>query len=553
MILTGTNLYQYELYPQNVASFLIESTGVYDFGIKFTGPSSTGELTLKSGRIYDRDYNVITCYSSGSPTSLQLNYETGRYSLWQNGKLFVADKKFLGTGYLTGFSISGLSANKVDLSLSIGGSAPSLSFGSLMTSDLTNFTGQITIGGYPGRLYAVYPEYGSGKSVPAGKFNIGEYVISGRNLWSGSTINCDFEFDFGTVNNDVEVTYQQTGVGAGYLTIGGGGSVFTTGTNGAPFQYTDYIVTSTYQTGTNFEVWLQHKYRSGVYQVSGSGYGSGRMMGYIEGSGYVYGEATGIVTTGYYNTPTGIQEVIDPGRWATGQSSVRTFATGELVLSYAVLASGYENHYFVGQELLTGYIYGTVTGQVTLAEEGKYVFDQFVTGKPTLATGSYYYSHNPASVYSGEYRPAVFASWYENDYEGQMNYTGRLWVTGILSALMDGLYTGFVTKSWESGIYQAGTGFVTGFNLQTGEYDLSTGSIEFVNANYYDYAANGYRTGGYLLKPTPLSLERGLYQVGVRVSYNRSAPEGLGDYYELVARNQYDSVTLTGAGFAYDY
>lgn len=551
MIITGLTTNTQYFYPQSSMSIGLSTDSMSDFKMKLWGSGGTGTFSFQNGKIFNPETGFIGSYSRDNPFSFSLNYKTGLYSTWVNSNLTSASQSLRDiSGYIptsvTGISFENLSSTNLNLNASLYGGIPDLTFSSLTTSNLIHFTGTVSVAGSPARLYSVDPVNAYQVSVPATGFTLGTYVLSGQNFASGSTINADFNFDFGTVNKDLTVNYSQSLSSLGYITIASYGSVFQS----SPVeQYDDYIITSTWNDTSNFQVYIEHMYREGYLLATGTGVGTGVVGGYVTGSGYVNGLVSGYINSGTYATPAGnINATFVPPLLATGTISKLVYATGQLVYSYITMASGIEGILLSvggGIDVTSGYIVGTVTGTVGPGS-GCFVFDQVVYGRPENWAGSRNRGNNRNDGYNSP--SANFDSEYEPSYS-TYDYSGRVTATGYLYAYATAPATGSFTGGTQLYYYSDTTSLINAFNLFTGDSAKLTGTNAYVQSNYYDFAANGYRGTGVVKKPA-IPIGRSIYQIGAKITFDRSSPYGTKDYYKFIVKNEYQTYTITGIGYS---
>lgn len=568
MILTGANPYSRSFYTQSGFSFGFQSDSMDEMVLRFTGTGAaaskvTGQFTFNQGKIYDPSSKFFGAYTSGGPLKFGFNFNTGKYSTWVNDDLLEAGRSFTGTNpWITGIYLSG--ARDIILDISLYGSRPGLYFSPLTTDDGLTFSGFVRVTGAATNLYSILPDNATGWLSTSNPFTSGNYYISGDNFASGSTINTDFLFDFGNHNEDLVVYQESDYTPTGYINIVSN-QTETGQYLGADIQYQDFVLTSMYPYENGFQAYIKFLYRSGYTTVYGTGIGTGYYSGYISGSGYITGDAiSGIVTSGYYNQLRSTVTTGFPGGLLmTGQGSILAYATGEVTYDYFIPAYAYEEYTTDGTpggifSYCTGYLQGTLTGNVLAGNTGKYIFTQQVTGYPTFYNNQYFtggFNGGNGSLSFGYRDLDNLTSEYYWDgatrtiYTGQINHTGH--AAGIYRFLGTGNFTGETPSGY---IYSTATGLMTGFNFYTGESYIQTGSMQHVFDNYYNYKANGYMSAGYIQKPFLDSVSGGIYIVGARVTYDRNIPWGVTDYIELTARNgelgNYNTTTITPEGYS---
>ncbi len=510
MILSPNTFYTGYLNSQ-FSSFDLFSDDIKDCRISLYSDSSmSGYIELLSGKIFDRNNLFLTSYVNNADIDLELSFDTGRYSFWKNSNLVSCNKLWnTGGGYIDKYKIENLSNEDLDINISFYGSYPTVTFSDLYTEDLNLFTGYYYLSS-PSYLSYIYSsitdvQYGTGYLS-----NSGFYVISGRNLSSGSTLDLDFSFDFGNILSGITVSYNDILSRTGYINAVIQNPIYTSfisGTEEVFVQYQDIDISSNWDFGTNFEVYLQYIGRSGERTVTGTGIGTGYYSGTVNGSGYIYGDnLTGII---YDYNVTGV---------GTGQ--IFTYATGDIVYSYMSTVTGIE-----GGNLSTGVLYGTLTGTI-FDGSGYYIFNQNVYGTPAF------------SVWHGGINVAPVAT-----------YTGSVLYTGYLSTFMYKLSSGqFVGIGTEENI----SGSIQRFNLITGDpKDFYRDSDSFNNIynNYTNFAELGYRSGDYVRSSQKLYLQDGFTDISARVIYTRDVEGSLRDYVNLYLVNEYEQKNYELIGY----
>ncbi len=550
MILTGFNKVTGKFYSSTGLYSVFQTDSMQDCSLTFLGPTGhSGTFRFDKGKIYDTSGLFISTYNSGNPLKFEFAYETGKYTTWVNEELISANRMFHSnaTTTLTGYVFSGGYTGNLDLSFSFYGNRPGLYFSPLRTSNLINFSGYILVTGAPAELLSFEPYNATVVTTPLGKFTSGNYSLSGAYFNSGSIVNTDFYFDFGLHNQDLLINVFNTGIPTGVINAAVGGNAYTTGSLGEYVQYNNGSVFSFWPASTNFETYLQFLYRSGTTTFYGTGLGTGYYSGTLVGSGYLNSRnLTGYLFTGYYKqlnstVATGIPLQLI----TTGAGALFVYSTGQIIYRYSVPATGIERIIAAqgnGDDFTTGYLTGSLTGYVGQGS-GTYRFKQAVIGRPYFNTGGYYFrgSHPGGSgANTGYYHTSINTTSHYGESSSPAVYTGYIDQVVTLTANMYnypglGVMTGFRPLS----IYATSTGLITGFNLLTGSYAELTGSFSYVNSFLYNYADNGFRTGGYVKKSTTDSIGEGVHTVGLRILYDQNVPWDVRDYVRLSAKNQY--------------
>lgn len=557
MNITGGQTSSYRFFTQSGFSMNVSTNSMDEFTFKLFGPSLTGSFNFQSGKCYDASGRFYNSYTSGAPFSFRVAYETGKYSTWVNDDLCAANQNLGATGLsdynLTGFSFSG--TRNMTMGVSLYGRQPDLYFSELTSTDGLNYTGFVRIsGGYSGYLYSVVPENGNGTVITSNPFSSGNYYISGSNLSSGSVINTTFYFDFGAYNADLSLNVPYSVIPSGYTLIASQNS--QTGLDGSSnyVQYQDFTLTTVWPEQMSYETYLKFLYRSGYTTIYSTGVGTGYYSGYISGSGGLSSDSiSGYVDTGYYrqllsNVGTGFASTL-----MTGDSEKFYYATGQVLYNYFIPAYSYEQTIDFQWDYCTGYIEGTLTGQVLIGDSGKFVFSNTISGNPAFYNGQYFTGGRVGGL------PAVNFGYYEvtnNPSSEYLNtdqlYTGVVSYTGYAAGNMRFHGTGNFTGQFSGLIYSTDTGLLNGYNYHTGESYLQTGNYQYVIDNYYDYASHGFRTGGYLKKSSYDTISGGVYILGSRLTCDRNIPIGVADYLELYVKARgslatgESSITLEG-------
>lgn len=567
MIITGNNSYTYEIYPQSGMSAVFKTDRMKDFSLRIltnSGGSYYQDFIFESGRGFIGNsqttggYNYVVGYKQAAPFEFEFRYDTGRYSFYNNGEIKLANKQILNSqtvqSYsikptITGFVFSGIGSDNMTGSFEVYGRQPGVYF-SPITQYLSNsglYSGYIIISGDAAKLNYITPLNGYQYSIPSSSFTSGNYIITGLNFGSGATVNTDFNFNFGTVNTDLVFYIPNTGVAGGYLNLSASseGTILSGLPN--PTQYKDYIATNLVGTTANFQPYLEFLYRSGDMLISGTGTMTGTLTGYISGSGYLYGTGTGTTYQGFYNQR-GVTYALPNFHSGYTESMIQfVYGTGQIVYNYNILATGIEWVFSPGlNDNTTGRLTGTLTGTI-LDGSGYYHFYQTITGRPQFWSGAYQTGNQAIGEYYNNGAPSSPDSRYDNNYESQ-NYTGNInlivYWTGNVSKTVTQPFTG----TYQSGVYSTASGYITGFNLLTGNPSLLTGTPEFVYSNYYNYTGNGNVSTRFLIK-SAIPRTAGIYEYGIRMTYDRNVPEGVSDYYRFVVSDGTNTVTTTGQGY----
>ncbi len=564
MILTGFNSVTGKFYSSTGLYAVFETEYMQDMNLSFMGPTGyRGTFQFVRGKVYDTTGAFIHTYNSGSRLKFEFLYGSQRYTTQVNDDLVSANRLFAvnnPTNNLTGYVISGRYSGNLNASFSLYGNRPGLYFSPLTTTDLIHFNGYVRATGAATELFSFNPNNATATTTPVGKFNSGNYTLSGAGFNSGSIINTNFNFDFGLHNENLSIIVHNTGVPTGVISAILYDQTFTTGQLGDYVQYMNGNISSFWTSGTSFEAYCRFLYRSGQTTFYGTGIGTGRYSGTIVGSGYLTSlNLSGYVSGGYfkkhnYTVSTGITPTFVTG--ASGQ--IFAYATGQILHYYRVSALGREflNDVFDPEpkdfyDLTTGYISGVLTGFIGLGS-GRFVFNQQVVGIPVSVSGFYFTGAFPGGTGSNRgYYNAVTNPQSTYKQSGAI-YTGWVSYTGILTANMFNYPgTGTMTGTLPLSIYSENTGLMTGFNFYTGQPHELTGTYDYVRNIYYNYALNGFRTGGFLKKSTTDLIPQGMYNVGLRITYDRNAPWGVRDYIRLTAKNQYTGgVNLTMVGYS---
>ena len=436
MNITGGITSSYRFFSQSGFSMNVSTDSMDAFIFKIFGPSLTGAFSFYSGKCYDTSGRLFNSYTSGAPFFFKFAYETGKYSSWINDDLCAANQNFatstgLGTNALTGFSFSG--ARNMSLGVSLYGTRPDLYFSPLSSTDGINYTGFIRVsGGNSSYLYSIFPENGSGVAITSNPFTSGNYYISGSNLSSGSVVNTTFYFDFGAYNTDLSLQIPNSLVPSGYNLISSQNS--QTGLDGSNnyVQYQDFVLTTVWPEQIYYETYLQFLYRSGYTTIYSTGVGTGYYSGYISGSGTLSSETlSGNVNTGYYRQ---LNYTVGTGfssRLMTGEGDKFFYATGLVTYNYLIPAYAYELGTDFSWYYCTGYIEGTLTGNVLIGDSGRYIFSQYVTGSPSFYNGQYFTGEKnggDGAVNFGYYNASTnpLSEYQDTDqfYTGFVSYTG---------------------------------------------------------------------------------------------------------------------------------
>lgn len=507
-----------QFYSQTDMGLDIRLENVGDLSINFT--NNTGNLTgfnLSSGKIFAPGNKFISTFDYSKPLDFRVDVESNLYSAWINDSL-VAASQTLYTGaysYITGVRIANNWSEAQNLSLIFRGQSPSLEFGELRTDNLEHFTGYVKSNALPINLTGVIPQTLSLVSFPTGQFTSGNYVLSGNNLYSGNTENINFQFNFGAVQTGIQVYYTDPTIPTGFLNVTFGpviqdyldrSGIIT------PVQYQDVSVVSSWAFPTNLQYELDYIGRSGEGYVTGTGYSSGYYSGYLNGSGYVYSnQLTGIISGILY--PPSASSLFFTG---VGSGSFYTFTTGQISYEYIINASGYES----GQ-LATGVIYGELTGIVNPGS-GRYLFNQSVTGTPSVSVWDGGMFLSPTGVYTGNVNHLSILSKYVTVY-GSGNFTG---------IALNEDYSGSITAF---NLITATIGELYNADYQSGYYNF----YNFKERNLYSPQPNPVA----LIDLDPISVNPGLFMTGIRISYEQYDFGNLTDHARFVIMNEYTGMS----------
>lgn len=567
MIITGNNFYTKEFYHQSGASIYFETDSVKDFNFRIltnSGGSYYQDILFSSGKIFAGNnmttggYNYVGGYQSGESLSFEIRYNTGRYSFFLNDSIKFANKQILNSSTfqpysekptLTGFIVSGRTSDNTSANIQVYGSQPGVYFSTLYPYNYPSqtglYSGDIIISGLPGELYSFSLNNGYQYYIPNSKFSSGGYLISGLNFGSGATINADFNFDFGIINTNLSVYQSGIEVTGGFLNVSNSNSVLSGLPD--PVQFQDYTVTNLINRTGNFESYLEFLYRSGNMIITGTGSMTGVMTGYISGSGYLYGSGTGYTTNGYYSQRGSIVN-ISPFNYAyTGDMTRQfTYGTGQIVYFYMVPATGLQQTNGLIDDWTTGWLSGYLTGVVNDGS-GHYRFTKTISGIPEYWSGTYTGHLDFQREYGPIYFPDNPNSAYNPTYSGQ-NYQYTLDVTVLWTGNISRSVSQPFTGEFNSGIYDTGSGYITGFNLLTGDPAVLTGGFSYVYDNYYNYREEGHVSGRFLRKP-PVSCGPGIYEYGIRVTHDRNLPNGVNDYYRIIFTDGYSSYSAENSNY----
>lgn len=564
MIITGTGAYTYDFYYQSGMSAKFQTDSIKDMSVRFltnSGGNYYYDLIFKSGKIFagksltSGGMNLIGGYAENSNINFEFRYGSNKCSLYINEKIKMSEWQILHSQtlqttenpYITGIRFSGGTNQNVTGSLEIFGDQPGVNFSNLYEynypSQTGYYSGYVYITGQPGILNKIIFNNGYQYQIPSTQFNSGNYIISGLNFASGSSINADFYFNFGKINTDLYFYIPSTRIAAGFLNVSQSDSDITYSGMPYPYQYTDYSVTNTITNTGNFRVYLEFLNRSGDMTISGTGTITGNLTGYLSGSGYIYGSGTGFTTYGYYSQR-GQQILINNFNSGYSREMIPRFVypTGEIVYPYIIMATGTEDS-FSGPVFTSGYISGYLTG-ILNDGSGKYNFVGYVTGRPKIwngvfptgnqSTGGYYYTQDTNSYYLDTY--------------SSQNYTGFIDQTVYWTGIYSKQFTEQFSQIYYSGFSSTNSGYISRFDLKTGSLEVLTGDYNYVNSNYYSYTGHGNLSGRYLIK-TATPVGPGVYQYGIRVSYDRNIPQEMKDSYKITFTDGVNTESITGFGF----
>jgi hypothetical protein len=517
------------------------------------------DIYFQSGKVFAGNsmttgglMNFVANYRKDSPFDFEIKYKSGKYSFYCNNIINLANKQILNSQVIqdsaakpliTGFLFSGRGEGLTG-SLSVYGDTPGLYFSPLYSyqSQTGLYSGYIIISGHPGRLNSISSDNAFQFSIPSSLFTSGDYILSGLNFSSGAFINADFDFNFGTISQYIYFDINQNNNPGSFINFSStSDGIYYSGLP-HPVQYQDYISTASFGEDSSFQPSLEFLYRSGNILISGTGTMTGYLTGYISGSGYLYGTATGYTYNGTYSQRGAVINLPNFNESYTGNFSEFAFGTGYVVYNYDIPVTGRERYIFGADDSTTGRLTGILTGLIGPGS-GYYDFYQYITGRPVYWSGSYQTGDQSIGEY---YSPSSLVSEYVNDYELE-NYTGlinrRVYWTGYVSKLETSPFTG----NYVSGFYSNNSGYISGFNLLTGDPGVLTGDFSYVYDNYYNYTGNSNVSGRFLIKE-PIYASRGVYEYGLRVTYDRNIPQEVSDYFLISVNGGGSVTTFTGRG-----
>lgn len=502
MNLYSGQTYTRPIYCQTSCGFDLRIEACQDFDISLYNDlgSATG-IYLYNGKIFGLQNKFLGAFDYGSTLDINVQIEDNLCSTWINNTLCAASQPLFSTpfSFITGFGFSN-STSDLDISCSVFGELPNLEFGSLRTSDLSLFTGYVKSLSNPIRITGVVPNSLSIVSFDSGPTMSGQYVLSGKNLYSGDTENITFLFDHGSVETGIPVYYRDTTSPTGLLNITIGDVVydyFTRSGETIPVAYQDISIISSWAVDTNLEYQLSFVGRSGESIVTGTGIGYGYYTGYLNGSGWLYSD-----------TLTGL---IEPyGLTGSGSGYKYDYTTGEYVYEYIISVVGTE----LGQPA-TGILYGEITGNVG-AGSGRYIINEEILGTPVTSVWEGGVHLSPVGV-----------------------YTGRVTYTGVLSKYMSVFSSGNFTGT---AVNQNNSGDIHSYNIIAASIsDLSRYDYQYSYDNFYNYKERDLYFGQTLIDLDPIYIRNGLFSTGLRISYEQYYYQGLTDYASLSVANEYVS------------
>lgn len=567
MIITGTNSYIYEIYHQSgmSARFVTDSMkGVRVRALTNSGGNYYQDFIFNSGKVFAGNslttggYNLVGGYISGAPMSFDFRYDQGRYSFYLNDTVKIAGKQILNSQSaqpltekptITGFLLSGIDSGNLTGYMEILGTKPGVYFSDLYPYNYPSqtglYSGWVIISGLPAKMYSVDPSNGYQYTIPSTSFTSGNYIISGINYGSGATVNTDFNFNFGSINTDLRFAISSTNTPTGFLSVSQPGFGVTYSGLPNPIQYTDYSALNFIPNTGNFQSYLEFLYRSGDMIITGTGTMTGNMTGYISGSGYLYGSGTGYTSNGTYSQR-GQTLTLNPFvRSYTGALSPRfVYGTGYVYYDYDILVTGVEM--LDGSFALdntTGRLTGRLTGYINDGS-GYYNFNQIITGRPQFWSGGFQTGNQVAGEYYKDLHPSSVSEYHS--FLSTVNYTGSVNATVYWTGITSRSYTEDFTGSFTSGVYSTNSGYITGFNLLTGNPYITTGDYQFVYNNYYNYTGNGHVSGRFIKKALADSKTNGIYEYGMRITHDRNLPNGVYDFYKFYVSDGTISYSYTG-------
>ncbi len=566
MIVTGTNSYIYEIYHQSGMSARFETDNMKDVRIRVltnSGGNYYQDFLFTSGKAFIGNslttggYNFVGGYASGAPMSFDFRYNSGRYSFYLNDSVKIAGKQILNSQTfqpltemptITGFMFSGIGSGGLTGNMEILGTKPGVYFSDLYQYNYPAqtglYSGWVIISGFPAKLYSINLDNGYQYQIPSSAFTSGNYIISGVNFGSGATTNSDFGFNFGTVNTDLRFNVPSTGSPTGFLSVSQANSSIVYSGLPNPIQYIDYSALNFIPNTGNFRSYLEFLYRSGDMIITGTGNITGNMTGYISGSGYLYGSGTGYTYNGTYSQRGQTVSLTPFIRSYTGTMTPRfVYGTGYVYYDYSILATGVEllDGTFLPDNT-TGRLTGRLTGYINDGS-GYYTFNQIITGRPQFWSGGYQTGNQAAGEYYKDLHPSSVSEYHS--FLSGVNYTGSVNAIVYWTGNMNQQYVQGFTGTFLSGVYDTNSGYISGFNLLTGDPYLSTGNFQFVYNNYYNYTGNGNVSGRYLIKPAT-SVTNGIYEYGMRITHDRNLPNGVYDFYKFYVEDGALSYSTTG-------
>lgn len=563
MIITGTEKYTYEIYPQSGMSINFATNAMDDFSFRAltnSGGYYYQDIVFESGKVFagyrsSNSYNFVGSYTKGDPFEFEFRYNTGKFALYLNEKIKMDGYPILSNGVqsiydkpaITGFVFSGLNSGfNLDAELSVYGQLPIISFSDLYLKDFGVYSGSIVISGFPSKLNYINSPGISSITIPTSKFTSGDYQIISNDFQYESFASIDFQFDFANVNVNLPIPRRPQPIRNSELSFES--SEVVSGL--IPYsQYLDYKIYNNIHKNEIFESYLTFLYRSGDIDIFGSGEMTGILSGNMfNGFGTFFGSGTGIVSSGHY-FKTGIRyPIYGSDKVYKDEMFQNAYATGKIVYEYDIPATGVENNIHGNTFQSTGNLTGYLTGYVNDGS-GHYHFYQQITGRPRFWRGNWQTGNQTIGGYYSDGSSPDAISQYLNTYES-INYTGFI----DQKAYFEGSSFREVKKPFEinytSGFYSDHSGHISGFDLKTGQAWVFDQAPNHVDSNYYSYSGNANISGRYLRKTPEYRYSTrgsGNYEYGMRVSHDGNMPEGLIDYYVLTITDGNNTGYISGS------
>lgn len=436
---------------KHIKSFFRQS-GDFSFEIDFQNTSNefsfyvsgnnNFKFTSKNKALFDNTDKFI--YSHGDSFNFKAIYSKSNknISYYIDNNIIGAIKNtgiFFDTGeYFDKFVIDNKNI-PMDISLSMELQKPNVIFGPISTSDQVSYSGSVIIDNKYANIYSIsgYNNLltGSGVSVTGISNYSYNYVVSGDYFGNDDSIPIQIKTNFGNYI-DYVTTDVNDDVDTGYLNFYGDNRVLTTGAS----DYLSFNVSYFWAQEKPLTISMYHTQSDSEVMVTGSGIGTGIFTGFLNGSGTLYSENV----VGY---------LISPVIIGTGSSSGYFYTTGDLIYEPFVTVSGLESGI-----VSTGVIQFSLTGIVTALESGKYLFNQVLTGTPSLSYNYLGIVSSPTGLYSGQVNTGI-----------------------VLSRYMSVESTGFMSSA---------SGLANDYPLDIANFNLLTGNEDF--GSFKDFSSEGY-------------------------------------------------------------